>query len=91
MRFSNFFGITVNVRAKAIKSMIKSETLTQGACAEFSFPFGSVTSANLLLFVSLRFPSPFAMLHGTAGSRSFRAFSESVALPDFAEYDNTYQ
>ena len=88
MRFSNVFGITVNVRTKAIKSMTKSETFSLGACAEFSFPFGLITPVNLILLVSLRLPSQFAMLKGTADSENFKALSKSIALLDFAECDN---
>ena len=88
MRFSNVFGITVNVRTKAIKSMTKSETFSLSVCVEFSFPFGLITSINLHLLVSLRLPSPFAVLKGTADSGNFNAYSESIVLPDFTEYDN---
>ena len=49
MRFSNVFGSTVNVRTKAIKFMTKSGTFSQDAYVEFSFPFGLITSINLLL------------------------------------------
>ena len=68
--------------------MIKSETLSLGACAEFSFPFGLKTSFNLLLLGSLRLPYPFAMLNGAADRGNFKALSKLIALSDFVEYDN---
>ena len=68
--------------------MAKSETFSLGICVEFSFPNGLITSIILLLLVSLRFPSPFAMLKGTGDGGNFKALSKSIALPDFAEYNN---
>ena len=87
MRFSNVFDIVVNVQTEAIKSMTKSEMFLLGVCVEFPFPFGLITSISLLLLVSLRLPSQFVMLKGTADSGHFKALSKSIALPDFAEYD----
>ena len=68
--------------------MTKSETFSLGAYVQFLFPFGLITSTNSLLLVSLRLPSPFAMLKGTADSSNFKTLSKSITLPDFVEYDN---
>ena len=81
-------GLTANVRTKAIKLMTKFETFSLGACGEFSFHSGLIASISLLLLVSLRLPSPFAMLKRTTDSGNFKALSMSIALPDFVEYDN---
>ena len=88
IRFSTVFSITVNIQTKVIKSMTRSETYLLGACVEFSFPFGLITSINLLLLVSLRLPSPFAVLKITVDSGIFKALSKSIAMPNFAEYHN---
>ena len=82
MRFSNVFGITVNVRTKAIKWMTKSELFLLDACAEFSFLFGLITSILHLTFTCFSVTSIYkgkkvkslAILKGKAGSETFKAF-----------------